>query len=325
MSLNSGREDLVQVGLGMLPRCGANDTLLGAFVQRIIGHRVETQKSVDRFGQLDLWLEAQDESGQRHLLVVENKIGAPADPAQLARYASYLATQTHAASRTLLFVSPRSPSGFRPSTDDSLVKFRECRWYRVYDWLKEWVDVHGRQAPGSSVLAKELLTLMEEWNMDMKLSAADLAVATTYKLSAQKRLYQVLNEVHEACKIELLKSAKGRWNYDYSELIYSSPTIGDKGVHIEFGFDFGRKDEDWDVSRLGLPSAYFAIRGEGVGQQYRSVLPDGWKSPPSTWGWPKGERVKQLSPFKTGGSSLRNVYLRFFLDALAEAHKAFKA
>lgn len=159
----------------------ASDDLSEAFVQRIIDQRVqsprvETQKSVQKVGQFDVWLEAQDESGQQHLIVIENKIGAPADPSQLARYADYLATQTHAASRTLLYVSLHSRSDFRNSVDQPSVEFRECRWFEIYDWLKDWIQNTDPESTRISVLAQELLDLMEEWNMDMNLSAADLVV-----------------------------------------------------------------------------------------------------------------------------------------------------
>ena len=284
---------------------------------------IETQKVIGSEGRCDMWLDARDEKNARHLVVLENKIGAREGDKQLQRYANDLAARSEAASRTLVYVTPHSRASEPPTGTASGICFRECRWYEVYDWLTKWVQRQERVSAGSStVLAKELLALMEDWSLDMNLSAADLTVATTYQVKARKRLYQLLNEVHEACKTELLKSTKGRWSYDYGELIYSSPSIEGKGVHIEFGFDFGRKDEDWDVLRLGLPSAYFAIRGEGVEQQDWDALAEGWKSPPINWGWPEVDRVTQLGAFETGGSSLRNVYLGFFLDAMAEAKQA---
>ena len=157
---------------------------------------VETQKAIGGGNRCDLWLDARDEANEHHLIVLENKIGAPADLSQLGRYANCLATQIHAASRTLLFVSPHSRSGFRLSVDGSSVDFRECRWYQVYDWLTNWVQQERASAVSSTVLVQELLDLMEEWNMDMKLSAADLAVAATYQLSAKKRLVKILDEVY---------------------------------------------------------------------------------------------------------------------------------
>ena len=288
---------------------------------------VETQKSIGGGNRCDLWLDARDEANEHHLIVLENKIGAPADLSQLGRYANCLATQIHAASRTLLFVSPHSRSGFRPSVDGPSVDFRECRWYQVYDWLTNWVQQERASAVSSTVLVQELLDLMEEWNMDMKLSAADLAVAATYQLSAKKRLVKILDEVYAVFNewgVEVGKSGKSKWSHDYNGLVYSTPSFGETGIYLEFGFDFEREEETWSVTRLGLPSIYFAIRGEGVSQLDLRLPPGGWGPPPKSWNWSNAVKVKQLSTFEVGRGQIRDEYLHFFLDAFDEAKQAFE-
>lgn len=139
-------------------------------------------------------------------------------------------------------------------------------------------------------------------------------------------MFQILDEVyavHNAWEIESGKVGKRKWYHGYNELVYRSPSIGAKRIYFEFGFDFQREENHWSVSDLGFPSAYFGIHGEDVSQQDWSMLPDGWGAPPISWNWSSRNKVKQLSALTVGGSSLRNVYLGFFLDAFAEAQKAF--
>ena len=283
---------------------------------------VDTQRMIDGSERLDMWLDAKDETGVHHLIVLENKIDAPEGHRQLTRYATHLAKRGDAASRTLVYITPHERTEFRPGGDGPAVGFGQWHWFQVYDWLQQWVGEHDQAAAGrTGALANELLTLMEDWNMDMNLSAADLATATTYKQTAQTRLIQILRQVRDACKTKL-KLDEGKWSYDTNTLEYSSPWIGDKSFYIQFGFDFGRDDEIWSVARLNLPSAYFAIRGEEVSQQDWSALSSDWGSTPDDWNWWADARVKRLDSIVAGGSSMRNDYLEFFMNALDEIENA---
>lgn len=309
----------------------ANEALRKEFAQWLIHPKmrpvpltfvalIETQKAIGDEGRCDMWLDARDETNARHLVVLENKIGAREGDKQLQRYANDLEARSEAASRTLVYVTPHIRASDPPSEAESGVCFRERRWYEIYDWLTNWVQRQQRVSVGSStVLAKELLELMEEWSLDMNLSVADLAIATTYKVGVQKRLVQILEEVREASGI---KGGGSKWSPDKHQLAYGSPWIGDQNVFLEFGFDFWREDSSWSVKGLGLPSAYFAIRGEGVTEQDLRLPPSGWEPPPKSWDWSSGAKVKQLNKLEVGGGQIRNSYLRFFMDALGEAKQA---
>ena len=283
---------------------------------------VDTQVTIDGGGRLDMWLDAKDDTNARHLIAIENKIDALEGRSQLSRYAAHLGTRTDAASRTLVYITPHERTSFRPAVDRHGVGFCQCRWFQVYDRFQSWVREQDQPAAGRfGTLTTELLTLMEDWKMDMNLSAADLATATTYKSTAQGRLIQILREVRDACRTRL-QFDEGNWSYDRDALVYSSPWIGGESFYIEYGFDFERDDQDWTVERISLPSAYFAIRGEEVNQQDWSALPSDWGSTPNDWNWWGEARVKRLNRIDTGGSSMRDNYLDFFVSALAEVGNA---
>jgi len=190
----------------------------------------------------------------------------------------------------------------------------------VADWLKEWA---GRCRDGvnarSVFLIRELLMLMEEWNMAMNLTADDLAVAARYHSNVQQQLLELLDETEGAC--QLPGSPGNAWRRNRGELWYLSPWVDEqKDVFVEFGFDVGRDDHEWSVSALCLPSAYFAVRG--THRPELDSLAD-WDDPPEDW--PKDGtylRARQLKRLEVHGNSLHRSYLDFFLAARAELWKA---
>ena len=273
--------------------------------------RVVTQKVVDE-GRLDMELVAEDGDGRQHLIVVENKLGAKEGDNQLPRYQSYLDSQV-AESRTLVYLT-RGEARDLPGSES--VCFRNRHWCDVYEWLAAWVEGCSER-PG--VLARELLTLMEEWGMEVGLGAQDLAASVAYKTRVQHQLLQILDRVWEVCKKD---ATGGQWSYNRDGLEYTSAKIDDSGLYYMFGFDFSRSESAWNVSRLQLPSAYFAICGEDVGaRDWSGLSGKNWKNPPPAWGW-TDERVRELDSLKTDGVSLHQSYLDFFLSALAEAKEA---
>ena len=309
-----------------------------AFVLWLTGRKVKSVRVVTQMkfqdsggsGRFDMWLQAKDDAGEKHLIVVENKIDARVGSNQLSRYKRYLEEQGSVGSRTLVYFTLRNLSNFQQSGEQSAVDFRDHRWFEVYDWLEEWK--HGNdQSTGdhSAPLVDELQALMEDWEMDMKLSADDLTVATRYHLWAQPRLIKILEEVKDNLENNGKWNLKGNWKYETDELKYSSPLVAKRNFEFEFGFDFEREDDAWSVSGLRLLSAYFAVR-VGKGNQINwSGLPDDWVTPPDHLRLSNGsgskDRVKQLNRLnltKADGASLLNVYLNFFLGALEEVEKA---
>ena len=304
----------------------SSPSLRAAFVRWLIcddaaldSVHVETQKTVnsDRF---DVCIDARHGfSGSRHVLVMENKIGAGGTLDQLRRYEEHLRTEAGATTRTLVYATRHERLDFQPCPHGPVVAYRPVRWFEVADWLKEWA---GRCRDGvnerSVFLIRELLLLMEEWNMAMNLTADDLAVAARYQKTVQWQLVQLLDETKGVC--DLPGSRGNAWSHSRQDLYYTSPWVDEhEDIFVEFGFDVGRDDDDWSVPALCLPSAYFAVRGT-----HRKEL-DGladWGPAPEGWG--EGYlRVKQLNCLEVHGSSIYSSYLKFFLAARHELWQVF--
>ena len=300
----SSREDFFTEALaGVLD---SDPRLCAEFARRItraetelVDVRVSTQETLETGDRVDLLLDARDAAGRHHVAVLEHKIEAGEGANQLARYECWLLRQPEC-TKTLAYVTPHARSSFRPSSAD--VTFREVRWFEVFEWIENWVDRQGTSEASGVVLGTELLDLMEEWRMAMKLSATDLAVATLYKTSVEDRLQQILDEVRAHMPVAQ------PWPRRTSSLHRLSPWIDAEGqVYLEYGFDFGRQGDDWHVTRLGLPSAYFAAKGKGGEQFNWGALPAPWVEPPEAWAWRDGLRVKQISSATVQGQSLHRV------------------
>ena len=314
----SPREDFFTEALaGVLE---SEPTLCVEFMRRatnvateLVDVRVSTQETLGTGDRLDMLLDARDVTGQRHVVVLEHKIDASEGTNQLARYQCWLLAQPEC-TKTLAYVTRHDPSSFQPSPD---VTFREIRWYEVFEWIDEWVDIQRTSKPHGTVLPTELLYLMEDWRMTLKLSAADLAAATLYKTGVEDCLNQILDEVSAHVTVE------DRWPNRTASVLGSlrrqSPWLNaEETVFLECGFDFGRQDDDWHVSRLALPSAFVAARGAGGDQFQWGALPATWIEPPTSLGLTEGLRVRQISSPTLHGRSLHSLYLGFFQDALQE-------
>ena len=297
----------------------SSDALSAAFVGHLIGTqvdsvRIETQKTVDQ-GRLDVWVDA-SVGDERHVVAIENKIGAMEGYRQLHNYEQYLRTQS-ATTTWLYYLTLHSPTDFEPQEEG--VEFRRLQWFDVYDWIKAWVAENERTiGQRSRVFINEMLALMEEWHMATNLNVSDLAAATVYKTRVHDQLVHLMNVVFEKTGIPSTQS--NRWTYDYVQMQYDSAWIDDKrdGVYVSYGFEFHRNDHDWNSTKLLLPSAYFGVRGPGVDEYDLSSLSENWTDPPDTWAWASGSQVVQLDELPIRGDDIGSKYLDFFLLSLDE-------
>ena len=296
-----------------------------AFVRWLTSHDVdavslETQKTVPGGDRLDVRIDARNErSGARHVVAMENKIGAPEGEDQLLRYALHLKhDEPSADTRTLVYATRHERTTFLPPANGPEVKFRPIHWFEVADWMRKWAaePSHDAGDRGFVFVHELLLPLMEDWNMAMNLTPADLVVAAQYHTSVGAQLLQILDATKEACG---LAGTRGNaWSYNQQELVYISPWVDDqKNLHVEFGFDFDRDDADWSGPQLSLPSAYFAAMGTDETARPELERLRNWGSAPTAW--PDGYlRVKSLGSLHVQGNSLHGEYLRFFQTARDE-------
>ena len=287
------------------------------FVKWLIGYEAEiteadidTQKLVDG-GRLDIYIAARSADGQRqrHVVGVENKISAKEGERQLERYSDYLGSENDTATRTLVYITRVSePNPFESKPDN--VTFKHLKWFQVYDWLKE-------SAKSEHTFLCDLLELMEEWNMtsNFELSATDLAAATKYRKSAAPQFYYVLDSVYENVEIN---EPTDKWNYASYFLAYSTSEPRGSGIKLFFGFDFDREDDDWNVEKLCIPSAFVGVCGND-NRAFLKKLNDWTKVPPHLSWLRKGLYVKQMrKELLVSKDSFGEAYLEFFNTTIQE-------
>ena len=276
---------------------------------------IDTQKSVHRgrLDRLDIYVDAGSVDGQRHVVGVENKISAKEGERQLERYLEYLGSENDAATRTLVYITRVSELNPFESKPDN-VTFKHLKWFQVYDWLKE-------SAKSEHTFLCDLLELMEEWNMtsNLELSATDLAATIRYKKSAVPQFERVLDSVWEEVRIN---EYTGSWNYKNFPDYYSTPKLGDSNIYLSYGFDFDREDDDWDVKKLYIPSAYVVVRGNDDKPAFLKRLSDDWIDVPQYMEWENGLYVKQMhKKLLVSKDSFGEAYLDFFNTAIQDFKK----
>ena len=261
---------------------------------------IDTQKQVSG-GRLDIYIDARSVDGQRHVVVVENKISAEEGANQLKRYSEHLGTESDAATRTLVYITRTSAPNFEAKRNN--VTFTPLKWFQVYHWFKE-------SAESEHPFLCDLLELMEEWNMtiELRLNATDLAAAVSYKKSAEEQFWNVLKMVKGDL---VIKKSTSKWISYF--LAYSTPYLGDSRIYLYFGFDFDREENDWSVEKLCIPSAFVGVCGSDAKPAFLKRLSDHWTEVPQHMGWKGGLRVKQMSKKSlVSKASFGEAYLDFF-------------
>ena len=257
------------------PRLGA------AYADRLIGRAVETadietQRTFD-VARPDMWIDARDDDGRRHVVMVEHKMGAPAGRCQLEAYERRLHRLT-AETKTLVHIA-RSTEAPDFEVTSASVRFECLRWFEVYRWLQRWA-ANTRSGGEAVELVDELLKFMKERGMSIEIGMDELAAYTVCKASGvEQRLEQLLDAVWDDCGMTAaIGETEGKWRRPNKESIdWVSPKIVRHGVNVIYGFDFSREDPEWDTGRPGLPSAYVGI----------------WSSEPDLTNWmgaPRGAR-----------------------------------
>ena len=293
------------------------DPQLGAaYAGHLIGRDVEnadieTQRTF-KGARPDMWIDARDADGGRHVVMVEHKTGwEPAGARQLRDYEKRLQGMT-AATRTLVQIArtPKKPD-FEPADD---VRFKSFRWFEICRWLQSGAAT--ARGGGESVeFVDELLKFMKERGMTIEIGMDELAAYTVCKASGvEQRLWQILDAAWEDSGMEdVIGGTEGTWKLKQSRY-WVSPRIVRHGVKIIYGFQFSRDDPEWDTDSLRLPSAYVGVWRTNPDGSCKLPCPSGWKEPPKAWQeeyvW-----VCQIGELRLRGGSLTSSYLEFLIDA----------
>lgn len=325
------REDyFTETFVAVLERC---KPLRNAFIEWLIGSeelsldnikavRIETQKTF-AVGRPDIWVEARDNSDKRHLAIIENKIDAFQGEDQLSNYASILEGKRTAKSRTLVYLTKHSEEPNFQGAEH--VCFKHRRWYEVYRTLAKVQQI---PAPGCGDVGNELLRLMEDWNMDGTLSAAQLRAGIMYiDTKVGETLQNAQNEAWEESRIGEFFNRKwmhGRkWDYRSGPGAQISPPITPYGVRLKMGFRFDRRDEEWDVDRLELPSPFVTLRPNGEQNKRLPERPKNWTGAAKGM-WERNLWIRQPTQDHVPhyGDSLYEYYKEFFRIAFCELMEA---
>lgn len=296
------------------PRLGA------AYAGHLIGHevetaKIETQRTFDG-ARPDMWIDAGDADGARHVVMIEHKTGGqPAEARQLKAYERRLREMT-GATKTLVQIArtPAKPD-FEPASDD--VRFKSFPWFKVCRWLQKQA-ASARSDGESTAFVDELLKFMKERGMTIEIGMDELAAYTVCKASGvEQRLWRMLDAAWEDCGMEeAIGEIEGKWkeNPQKESIYWVSPTIVRHGVKIIYGFKFRRDDPEWDTNTLRLPSAYVGIWKSDPDDVCKLPCPAGWKKPPQSFP-DKYAWVCEISELRLREGSLSASYLEFFTGA----------
>ena len=299
---------------------------------------METQKSFKILGNTripDIWVQARDGAGKRHILIIENKIDSDVIRQQLFDYADILERERGAKSRTLVCITKNSvePDFLEAIRQDTLnrenVDFQPRKWFEVYRKLDQ---EHQPSDECVGDMGNELLRLMEDWNMNGTLSAAHLRAAVTcIGDGVGRRLRAILDDAwYESGIHDYLADqwAHNQWSYRYDRARFKSPPINGYQVRLQYGFRYDRRDEYWDVDRLELPSPVVTVYPEPNVQRDLELpqRPENWETGPVE-GWSKlGLWTRQPIPGNMPrlGEPLDEYYKNFFLVAFGELMNALE-
>ena len=190
---------------------------------------IETQRTFDN-ARPDMWVDARDADGGRHVVMVEHKMGAPAEAPQLQAYERRLQKLT-AETRTLVHIAGSSaPPDFKSTV--ASVRFKRLKWFQIYRWLARWT-ASVRSGGQNTEFVDELLRFMEKRGMTIEISMNELVAATTYRTQqVEQRLRQILDSAWDDCGMtDALGETDGRWKMGDVEG-YRSPRIVRHGVDV---------------------------------------------------------------------------------------------
>ena len=247
---------------------------------------VETQRTFEG-ARPDMWIDALDAAGGRHVVMIEHKTGKkPAEARQLRAYERRLrGMKAETETRTLAQIARTAVApDFRVECDD--VKFKSLKWFHISRWLQDQAASARRDGEGAEFV-DELLKFMKERGMTIDIEKNELAAYTLCKASrVERRLEQLLEAAWEDCGMTAAlgpETVGKRRRPDKKAIYWVSPRIVRHGAKVIYGFSYDREDPEWNTSTLKMPSAYVGIWKSGPDGARKLPCPAGWTKPPKAW------------------------------------------
>lgn len=298
-------------------------------LENIRSIRLETQK---RFGNLrpDIFVKVGDTNNMSYVAIIESKIDSCVGEGQLEAYDGILSNYwPNAQSRILVYITKYNEDvGDYEASDD--IDFRQTKWSVLYKILyMKFAEAKQENSEEVGDLEHELLKLMEDWQMNGNINAAHLRAFTTcFDTGIGDRLatipYETWHDFEWNDGLELAGNWTHQWSYK-GELY--SPTIQPYGFRIWMGYRTDRRDDDWNVDELEIPSPCVTLcdyDGNGNIDQEFPPPSDDWIGPYAVEGWPNELWVRQPTERPIYGQQFDEYYENFFQLAFTEIRDAIE-
>ena len=285
--------------------------------------RIETQK---QFGNRrpDIYVDVDDKS---YVAIIESKIDSKEGENQLKAYERILSDYwPNAKSKILVYITKYNEDvGDEEYKKSGNQKFRRHKWSDLY---KRFAKVKQENPEEVGALERELLKLMEDWELDGCINAAQLrSFITCFDNRVGERLTNVQDDAWHASGLgNVLKKTEGNWIYNSWKGEQYSPTIQPYGVRIWIGFRYDRRDDNWNVDDLEIPSPAVTLHEVGQVDQQFPKPSTNWTGRASVEGWSKDRWIRQPTQDEMPkyGDSLYDYYKRFFETVFCEIKEAIE-
>lgn len=296
-------------------------------LENIKTNRIETQKP---FGKRrpDICVEVQDTDNKSHVAIIESKIDSCVGEGQLEAYDNILSKHwPENWSKTLVFITKYNEDVSDYEKSDN-IKFRQHKWSELH---QRFAKAKQESSEEVGALEHELLELLEDWHMDGKINATHLR---SFKTCFDNDFYYGFGERLAEIPLEAWRDSglednddlemEGNWTWNFAwKGEHLSYKIQPYGIKIRMGFRCSRRDADWNVDNLEIPSPTVMIIS-GNGQEFPQ--PNNWTNPISVEGWTYGQWIRQPTEKDRPiyGDSLDEFYKRFFTKAFDEIKQAIE-
>lgn len=134
----------------------------------------------------DILIELVDmESQNRSIIFLESKIGSQEGNGQLSRYAEILHKLPGFQHKLLLYITrdfdPKKKKAIFKNIPQSVVQFKQLRWYQFYRFLK---------SQANTMLVQEILTFMDEYHMTHNNQFSSIDVITLANFTKSLKLME---------------------------------------------------------------------------------------------------------------------------------------
>lgn len=212
--------------------------------------------------------EVRNTDNESHVAIIESKIDSYQRENQLNDYDSILVEEWSTDwLKTLVYITKYN-EGVGVYQASEGINFKQRKWPDLYRTLATAMQENPNKV---GALERELLKLMEDWHMN-GINAAHLRSFTTcFKEGVGNRLVEIQNDAWTASGLREFLGTKLQKNKAYLGDQFSLP-IQPYSVRIWVGFRCDRRDDDWDVDKLELPSPVVTIEElDNVDQEFPNM------------------------------------------------------